>query len=205
MPPKAATPKGTAKTKKGTATKVQPKTKKKTTKAKPKPKRASPPAPKPKPKPTSPKPLAPHTLHPSETTPTGDPLWELDEVVASRVMHGGKLYYQVSWKGWSKDEYWYPAGDLKRAPHLLIQFHWENPEAVGPSRRMEVWESAYWEEETEEGLEKHWEDDLPMGEAEKEGWMERVGREFVEGEEGEEEEEEEGDEGEEEEEDEGGE
>ncbi|KAK3947262.1 hypothetical protein QBC32DRAFT_319041 [Pseudoneurospora amorphoporcata] len=117
MPPKAATKKGTAKIKKGTATKVQAaKTKKKTTKAKPKPKKASP-------NPTSPKPLAPHTLHPSKTIPTGEPLWELDEVVASHVMHGGKLYYQVSWKGWSKDEYWYPAGDLKRAPHLLIQFH----------------------------------------------------------------------------------
>lgn len=86
----------------------------------------------------------------------------------------GKLYYQVSWKGWSKDEYWYPASDLKRCPHLLVEFHSENPEAAGPPRRIEVWENA-WDEGTEEGLEKHEEDDLTMTVAEKKTWMEGLG------------------------------
>lgn len=130
-------------------------------------------------------------MHPDQTTPDGDSLWELEEVVASQLMYDNKLYYQVSWKGWTKDEYWYPANDLKRAPHLLVQFHWENPEEVGPSQRVDFWMDAY-EDNTEEGLEETGADDCPMRKREKEMWLKNWAREYATDSEGEEEEDGEG-------------
>lgn len=97
--------------------------------------------------------------------------------MASYVKWDNKLHYEVAWKGWSKDEYLYPARDLKRAPEELLKFHWENPHEAGPPKRMDQWLEAF-DNETEKGLEDVDEDNEPMTNGEREEWRRKWGREF---------------------------
>ena len=59
-----------------------------------------------------------------------DHVWEVEQLLASRV-HYGKLQYQVRWKGWSADPEWYPAADFKNSPEATKQFHDENHDKSG--------------------------------------------------------------------------
>jgi hypothetical protein len=68
--------------------------------------------------------------------------WELEEVLACKLERG-KLKYRARWVGWEEDPEWYPASDLKYAPHLLRAFHLRNPSVVGPPLRLENWIRAW--------------------------------------------------------------
>ncbi|SPQ18667.1 7463b66d-3a16-4f9c-8422-7d3bc2e3325b [Thermothielavioides terrestris] len=63
---------------------------------------------------------------------------------------------ELEWQG--EDPNWYPAGNIKNAPHRLRQFHEEFPEAAGPPRRLPQWLKAYEEDYIEDD---HPEDNLP--------------------------------------------
>ncbi|EJT68619.1 hypothetical protein GGTG_13809 [Gaeumannomyces tritici R3-111a-1] len=54
----------------------------------------------------------------------GEPEWEVDMVLASRVTgKAKKLQYQVSWKGCDPDDQWYLAENFKNAAIALEAFH----------------------------------------------------------------------------------
>ena len=57
---------------------------------------------------------------------TGDMEYEVEEVLAVRKLRGC-LLYRVKWLGYDEDLEWYPASDLKTAPHKLQDFHLNNP------------------------------------------------------------------------------
>ena len=70
----------------------------------------------------------------------GEPEWEIDQVLASRLFGKyKKLQYQVSWIGYDPDETWYCAEDLRNAPMTLRQFHDQYPAAAGPPKRLQIW------------------------------------------------------------------
>jgi hypothetical protein len=54
---------------------------------------------------------------------TTDQEFKVQEVLASKLVHN-KLLYQVQWTGYNKDPEWYPALDLKYAPHKLCDFYY---------------------------------------------------------------------------------
>ena len=70
----------------------------------------------------------------------GEPEWEVERVLASRLYGKGKtLQYQVAWKGCDPDEEWYPAENFKNAATKLETFHNEYPDAAGPPKRLQQW------------------------------------------------------------------
>lgn len=72
--------------------------------------------------------------------------WEVEEILASRV-HRGKLQYRVKWRGTDEDQRkWFPARNLKGAPHKVRDFHSRYPDKPGPPKRLEEWLHA-WEAE----------------------------------------------------------
>jgi hypothetical protein len=71
----------------------------------------------------------------------GEPEWEVQEVLASKLSRG-KLYYQVQWRGWNADETWYLAENFKNATAALQQYHDQNPGKAGPPLRLQQWKEA---------------------------------------------------------------
>ncbi|KAL8396672.1 hypothetical protein RB594_003658 [Gaeumannomyces avenae] len=70
----------------------------------------------------------------------GEPEWEVDMVLASRVTgKAKKLQYQVSWKGCDPDDQWYLAENFKNAATALEAFHLKYPEASGPPVNLRDW------------------------------------------------------------------
>lgn len=79
---------------------------------------------------------------PPEVNITGDIEWEVDEVLASRILRK-KLQYRVKWLNMDEDLTWYPASDLKYAPDKLIAYHITNPSKPGPPEALLAWKKQY--------------------------------------------------------------
>jgi transposase InsO family protein len=75
---------------------------------------------------------------------TGEDEWEVQEVLAVKRVKT-KLYYRVKWTGWDEDLEWYPASDIKYAPHKIRDFHLAHPDRSGPPRSLLAWLKA-WED-----------------------------------------------------------
>jgi hypothetical protein len=70
----------------------------------------------------------------------GEPEWEVDEVLASRINGRKKaLEYQVSWRGCDPDETWYKAENFKNSATALETFHNKYPDCAGPPKRLQQW------------------------------------------------------------------
>jgi hypothetical protein len=92
---------------------------------------------------------------PSGTAIQGVEEWEVDEVLASKLVKSN-LKYKVSWVGHDPDPVWYPASNFMGAPHKLKIFHDRYPQKAGPPRRLNEWITA-WEQGVDD-LTK-WQDD----------------------------------------------
>ena len=68
--------------------------------------------------------------------------WEVEEVLAVRT-HRGKLQYRIKWLGFDSDPDWYPASNVKYAPHKVRDFHIANPTKPGPPKRLDDWLRAW--------------------------------------------------------------
>jgi len=75
----------------------------------------------------------------------GEDEWEIEEVLAVRKRRG-KLQYRVKWLGWDDDPEWYPASNLKNAPHKIRDYHTANPTQAGPPTELQEW-LRHWEQE----------------------------------------------------------
>src|SRR5450432_828250 len=91
-------------------------------------------------------------------TVDGESEWEVDDILAVRK-HYGKLQYRVKWLGHDTDPEWYPATNVKYAPHKVRDFHVANPKKPGPPRRLDNWLQSW---ESGEETYDHDEDDLPV-------------------------------------------
>lgn len=68
--------------------------------------------------------------------------WEVKTIVQSRTFYG-KLQYRVRWVGENEnDAAWHYAQTFKHGPEMLQDYHDKNPEAAGPSVRLEEWLEA---------------------------------------------------------------
>lgn len=67
--------------------------------------------------------------------------YRIEEILRSRK-YGKKLKYRVKWYGKRADQKWYDAGDLRYQPHMLQDFHAENPDQSGPPVRLLDWVHA---------------------------------------------------------------
>jgi transposase InsO family protein len=84
--------------------------------------------------------------------------WEVQDILAAKESRN-KLYYRIQWLGHDEDLEWYPASDLKYAPHKLREFHIAHQDLPGPPRSIDKWQKA-WEEEKEDYDDL--DDDAPM-------------------------------------------
>ncbi len=82
-----------------------------------------------------------------------DDEWEIDEILAVKKTRN-MLFYRVKWVAQDEDPEWYPAGNLKYAPHRVRDFHLEHRELPGPPKRLREWVKR-WEQgdESYENLE----------------------------------------------------
>jgi hypothetical protein len=64
-----------------------------------------------------------------------DDEWEVQEVLAVKLDRN-KLYYRISWVGHDEDLTWYPASDIKYAPHKLREFHIAYKDMPGPPKNL---------------------------------------------------------------------
>ncbi|CCE34834.1 uncharacterized protein CPUR_08773 [Claviceps purpurea 20.1] len=72
----------------------------------------------------------------------GEPEWEVERILASRIVGRGnnqRLQYQVTWTGLEPDETFYNADGFKNAATKLESFHREYPDAAGPPVRLQTW------------------------------------------------------------------
>jgi hypothetical protein len=65
----------------------------------------------------------------------GETEWEVGDILAIRKHHG-KPQYRIKWLGYDDDPDWYPASDVKYAPHKVQDFHLANPTRPGPPKRL---------------------------------------------------------------------
>lgn len=68
--------------------------------------------------------------------------WEVDKIIGSRI-HRGRLQYLVEWNGWDPDNTWYDAQNFKNSPARLRLYHEENPDKLGPPKRLQQWQNAF--------------------------------------------------------------
>jgi hypothetical protein len=98
-----------------------------------------------------------HNDPPQPIEVDGEAEWEVDDVLAVRKRYG-KLQYRVKWLGYDDDPDWYPASDLKYAPHKVRDFHAKNPTKPGPPKRLDEWIKLW---EAGEDTYDHADDDKP--------------------------------------------
>jgi hypothetical protein len=67
-----------------------------------------------------------HNDPPDQIQVNGETEWEVDNILAVRKRHS-KLQYRIEWLGYDDDPDWYPASDVKYAPHKVRDFHLANP------------------------------------------------------------------------------
>jgi hypothetical protein len=72
----------------------------------------------------------------------GEEEYEVQEVLASRTLRG-RLEYRIKWVGYDEDPEWYPASNVKNAPHKLRDYHLANPTQAGPPRQLQEWITAW--------------------------------------------------------------
>jgi hypothetical protein len=72
----------------------------------------------------------------------GEPEYDVEEVLASRV-HNGGLQYQVQWTGHDPDDQWYNAEGFIGAPQKIKDYHDVYPEKPGPPARLQLWMDAH--------------------------------------------------------------
>jgi Reverse transcriptase (RNA-dependent DNA polymerase)/RNase H-like domain found in reverse transcriptase/Integrase zinc binding domain/Integrase core domain/Chromo (CHRromatin Organisation MOdifier) domain/Retroviral aspartyl protease len=93
-------------------------------------------------------PLPGQTIDPPDPIQVeGENEWEVEKVLAVRQRRG-KLQYRIQWLGFDEDPDWYPASNIKNAPHKLRDFHNANPDRPGPPKRLDSWITA-WENDQE--------------------------------------------------------
>jgi hypothetical protein len=68
----------------------------------------------------------------------GQDEWEVDEILASKIIRGS-LYYQASWKGYDPNPTWYSAWSFVGCPQKLKEFHEKYPEHPGPPKYLDEW------------------------------------------------------------------
>jgi hypothetical protein len=88
----------------------------------------------------------------------GEPEYDVEEVLASRVRNGG-LQYQVQWTGHDPDDQWYNAEGFIGAPQKIKDYHNAYPEKPGPPARLQFWMDAH---ARDEDLQPTAEDNLPV-------------------------------------------
>jgi len=77
----------------------------------------------------------------------GDDEWEVDEILASKLVRG-TLKYRASWRGYDPDPTWYPAWNFVGSPQLVQQFHDAYPNEPGPPKYLDEWLKC-WKDGTE--------------------------------------------------------
>jgi transposase InsO family protein len=76
---------------------------------------------------------------------SGDIEWEVERILASRLLRRRTLQYRAKWVGYDTDPTWYNAENFKGSPHLLRNFHIANPSAPGPPCNLGYWVTS-WED-----------------------------------------------------------
>ena len=97
----------------------------------------------------------PSAHHPPPIVVAGVEQWEVERILAVR-QQGRILRYRVKWVGWEDDRAWYPASNFRDAPHLIRDFHKDNPSCPGPPRRLQEWIQCW---ERDEDAEEYEDDD----------------------------------------------
>ena len=65
----------------------------------------------------------------------GEDEWEVEEVLLVRIRYG-RLQYRIKWVEYDEDPEWYPASNLKNAPHKIRDYYTANPPKPGPPKRL---------------------------------------------------------------------
>ena len=60
-------------------------------------------------------------------------------ILASRLFRKKTLQYRAKWVGYDTDPEWYNAQNFKASPHMLRDFHKDNPSAAGPPTQLPYW------------------------------------------------------------------
>ena len=68
----------------------------------------------------------------------GDDEWEVEEILASRLIRGS-LEYRVHWMGYDPDPTWYPAWNFVGSPYKLREFHDRYPNQPSPPKYLDEW------------------------------------------------------------------
>jgi transposase InsO family protein len=80
--------------------------------------------------------------HPDPPPPievNGEAEWEVEKILASRLFRKKTLQYRAKWVGYDTDPEWYNAQNFKASPHMLRDFHKDNPSAAGPPTQLSYW------------------------------------------------------------------
>ena len=80
--------------------------------------------------------------HPEPPPPievNGEAEWEVERILASRLLRKRTLQYKAKWIGYDTDPEWYNAENFKGSPHMLRDFHANNPSAAGPPAQLTYW------------------------------------------------------------------
>lgn len=104
---------------------------------------------------------------------TGDDEYDVDEVLACKIVNK-ELCYRVKWLNRDEDWEFYPASDLKYAPHKLRDFHLANPTLPGPPRRLLEWVAAWEDEQADENYD-HLADNHAMNKTSRASFFRRGG------------------------------
>jgi len=82
----------------------------------------------------------------------GDNEWEVEEILASKLVRGA-LKYRASWKGYDPDLEWYPAWNFVGSPQKLKEFHERYPEQPGPPKYLDEWIECWHSEDDKQPIE----------------------------------------------------
>jgi len=82
----------------------------------------------------------------------GDDEWEVEEILASRLIRGS-LEYRVHWMGYDPDPTWYPAWNFVGSPYKLREFHDRYPNQPGPPKYLDEWMECWHDENDRQPVE----------------------------------------------------
>ena len=78
--------------------------------------------------------------------------WEVEEILASKVVHGS-LKYRASWKGYDPDPMWYPAWNFVVCLQKLTEFHKCYPKQPGPPKYLSEWVECWHSDDDKQPVE----------------------------------------------------
>ena len=90
---------------------------------------------------------------------SGDDEWEVEEVLASKLVRK-TLMYRVHWTGYDPDPEWYPAWNFVGSPQKLKEFHERYPDQPGPPKYLDEWLEC-WHDEDSRFLVEHRDKNAP--------------------------------------------